>query len=155
MLRKTFKLSSLANLKHLYKLKWQIENEYNAVRLAYKEDGERYIEWAANLVESMNLGIPWVMCKQDNAPGNIINACNGRHCGDTFPGPKRPDMPSLWTENWTTQYVCNLFFCNNKYVCIRACISQFSSSLSHRLKTIYIICYIFLQVSSFWGSSNK
>ncbi|KAJ4898751.1 beta-galactosidase 14 [Raphanus sativus] len=82
----------------------QIENEYNAVRLAYKEDGERYIEWAANLVESMNLGIPWVMCKQDNAPGNIINACNGRHCGDTFPGPKRPDMPSLWTENWTTQF---------------------------------------------------
>lgn len=53
----------------------------------------------------MNLGIPWVMCKQDNAPGNIINACNGRHCGDTFPGPKRNDMPSLWTENWTTQYV--------------------------------------------------
>ncbi|KAF2532781.1 hypothetical protein F2Q70_00033641 [Brassica cretica] len=82
----------------------QIENEYNAVRLAYKENGERYIKWAANLVESMNLGIPWVMCKQDNAPGNIINACNGRHCGDTFPGPKRPDMPSLWTENWTTQF---------------------------------------------------
>ncbi|KAG7544451.1 Glycoside hydrolase 35 catalytic domain [Arabidopsis suecica] len=52
----------------------QIENEYNAVQLAYKENGERYIKWAANLVESMKLGIPWVMCKQNNAPGNLINA---------------------------------------------------------------------------------
>ncbi|EOA19142.1 hypothetical protein CARUB_v10007813mg, partial [Capsella rubella] len=82
----------------------QIENEYNAVQLAYKENGERYIKWAANLVESMNLGIPWVMCKQNDAPGNVINACNGRHCGDTFQGPNRHDKPSLWTENWTTQF---------------------------------------------------
>ncbi|KAG7618891.1 D-galactoside/L-rhamnose binding SUEL lectin domain [Arabidopsis thaliana x Arabidopsis arenosa] len=82
----------------------QIENEYNAVQLAYKENGEKYIKWAANLVESMNLGIPWVMCKQNDAPGNLINACNGRHCGDTFPGPNRHDKPSLWTENWTTQF---------------------------------------------------
>ncbi|VVB09607.1 unnamed protein product [Arabis nemorensis] len=82
----------------------QIENEYNAVQLAYKEDGERYIKWAADLVESLNLGIPWVMCKQNDAPGNVINACNGRHCGDTFKGPNRHDKPSLWTENWTTQF---------------------------------------------------
>ncbi|CAN8328842.1 unnamed protein product [Cochlearia groenlandica] len=82
----------------------QIENEYNAVQLAYKENGERYIKWAANLVESMNLGIPWVMCKQNDAPGSVINACNGRHCGDTFKGPNRHDKPSLWTENWTTQF---------------------------------------------------
>ncbi|XP_010446366.1 PREDICTED: beta-galactosidase 14-like [Camelina sativa] len=82
----------------------QIENEYNAVQLAYKENGERYIKWAANLVESMKLGIPWVMCKQNDAPDNVINACNGRHCGDTFKGPNRHDKPSLWTENWTTQF---------------------------------------------------
>ncbi|KAL1190208.1 Beta-galactosidase 14 [Cardamine amara subsp. amara] len=82
----------------------QIENEYNAVKLAYKENGERYIRWAGNLVESLNLGIPWVMCKQDDAPGTVINACNGRHCGDTFKGPNRHDKPSLWTENWTTQF---------------------------------------------------
>ncbi|KFK30461.1 hypothetical protein AALP_AA7G264100 [Arabis alpina] len=82
----------------------QIENEYNAVQLAYKENGERYIKWAADLVESLNLGIPWVMCKQNDAPGNVINACNGRHCGDTFKGPNRHDKPSLWTENWTTQF---------------------------------------------------
>ena len=34
-----------------------------------------------------------------------INACNGRHCGDTFPGPNKDNKPSMWTENWTTQWV--------------------------------------------------
>ncbi|GFQ01453.1 beta-galactosidase 14 [Phtheirospermum japonicum] len=33
-----------------------------------------------------------------------ISTCNGRQCGDTFPGPNGPDKPSLWTENWTAQY---------------------------------------------------
>ncbi|CAF1706391.1 unnamed protein product [Brassica oleracea var. botrytis] len=82
----------------------QIENEYSAVQRAYKNDGSNYIKWASKLVHSMNLGIPWVMCKQNDAPDPMINACNGRHCGDTFPGPNRDHKPSLWTENWTTQF---------------------------------------------------
>ncbi|CAN8229350.1 unnamed protein product [Cochlearia groenlandica] len=82
----------------------QIENEYSAVQRAYKQDGLNYIKWASNLVDSMNLGIPWVMCKQNDAPDPMINACNGRHCGDTFPGPNKENKPSLWTENWTTQF---------------------------------------------------
>ncbi|KAL0733187.1 hypothetical protein Bca4012_009397 [Brassica carinata] len=82
----------------------QIENEYSAVQRAYKKDGSNYIKWASKLVHSMNLGIPWVMCKQNDAPDPMINACNGRHCGDTFPGPNREHKPSLWTENWTTQF---------------------------------------------------
>lgn len=32
-----------------------------------------------------------------------INACNGRHCGDTFTGPNKPYKPAIWTENWTAQ----------------------------------------------------
>ncbi|XP_010489252.1 PREDICTED: beta-galactosidase 13-like [Camelina sativa] len=82
----------------------QIENEYSAVQRAYKEDGLKYIKWASKLVHSMDLGIPWVMCKQNDAPDPMINACNGRHCGDTFPGPNKDNKPSLWTENWTTQF---------------------------------------------------
>ncbi|KAL9840950.1 putative beta-galactosidase [Arabidopsis thaliana] len=82
----------------------QIENEYSAVQRAYKEDGLNYIKWASKLVHSMDLGIPWVMCKQNDAPDPMINACNGRHCGDTFPGPNKDNKPSLWTENWTTQF---------------------------------------------------
>ncbi|PSS12101.1 Beta-galactosidase [Actinidia chinensis var. chinensis] len=82
----------------------QIENEYNAVQLAYKELGTRYIQWAANMAVGLKTGVPWVMCKQKDAPDPIINTCNGRHCGDTFTGPNGPNKPSLWTENWTAQY---------------------------------------------------
>ncbi|KAK9286398.1 hypothetical protein L1049_014794 [Liquidambar formosana] len=82
----------------------QIENEYNAVQLAYREFGTRYVQWAGNMAVGLKTGVPWVMCKQKDAPGSVINTCNGRHCGDTFTGPNRPDKPSLWTENWTAQY---------------------------------------------------
>ncbi|XP_047327382.1 beta-galactosidase 13-like [Impatiens glandulifera] len=82
----------------------QIENEYNNVQLAYREKGASYIQWAANLALSFNVGVPWIMCKQKDAPGAVINTCNGRQCGDTFTGPNSPNKPSLWTENWTAQY---------------------------------------------------
>ncbi|XP_019071397.1 beta-galactosidase 13-like isoform X2 [Solanum lycopersicum] len=82
----------------------QIENEYNNVQLAYRENGLKYIQWAANMASSLYNGVPWIMCKQRDAPPHIINTCNGRHCGDTFTGPNGPNKPSLWTENWTAQY---------------------------------------------------
>ncbi|XP_027909930.1 beta-galactosidase 13-like [Vigna unguiculata] len=82
----------------------QIENEYNHIQRAYKEDGDKYVQWAANLAVSTNVGVPWIMCKQTDAPDPVINACNGRHCGDTFTGPNKPYKPFLWTENWTAQY---------------------------------------------------
>ncbi|GER42336.1 beta-galactosidase [Striga asiatica] len=69
-----------------------IENEYNNVQLAYKEAGQNYVKWAADLAVGLHNGVPW------------ISTCNGRQCGDTFPGPNGPDKPSLWTENWTAQY---------------------------------------------------
>ena len=82
----------------------QIENEYNNVQLAYKSMGTRYVEWAGNMAVGLKTGVPWVMCKQKDAPDPVINTCNGRNCGDTFTGPNRPNKPSLWTENWTAQY---------------------------------------------------
>ncbi|CAN0878842.1 Beta-galactosidase 14 [Linum grandiflorum] len=82
----------------------QIENEYNTVQLAYRELGDKYVQWAGNYAESLKVGVPWVMCKQRDAPDPVINACNGRQCGDTFPGPNKPHKPSLWTENWTAQF---------------------------------------------------
>lgn len=82
----------------------QIENEYNNIQHAYKEMGARYVQWAGNMALSQNIGVPWIMCKQKDAPGAVINTCNGRHCGDTFTGPNHPSKPSLWTENWTAQY---------------------------------------------------
>ncbi|KAL9238396.1 hypothetical protein vseg_012824 [Gypsophila vaccaria] len=83
----------------------QIENEYDHVRGAFREGAaERYIKWAGNMASAQGTGVPWLMCKQKDAPGEVINTCNGRHCGETFDGPNAPHKPSLWTENWTTQF---------------------------------------------------
>ncbi|KHN33673.1 Beta-galactosidase 13 [Glycine soja] len=82
----------------------QIENEYNHIQLAYEEKGDSYVQWAANMAVATDIGVPWLMCKQRDAPDPVINACNGRHCGDTFAGPNKPYKPAIWTENWTAQY---------------------------------------------------
>lgn len=106
----------------------QIENEYNNVQLAYREDGVKYIKWAGDMAVEQYNGVPWIMCKQKNAPDSVvcirlhelrsvdnepdlilkfehfqISTCNGRKCADTFAGPNGPNKPSLWTENWTAQ----------------------------------------------------
>ncbi|CAH9100904.1 unnamed protein product [Cuscuta europaea] len=82
----------------------QIENEYGNVQQAYREEGKKYIKWAADMAVGLYNEIPWIMCKQKDAPNNVISACNGRQCADTFQGPNGADKPSLWTENWTAQY---------------------------------------------------
>ncbi|GAB4853176.1 hypothetical protein Ancab_017363 [Ancistrocladus abbreviatus] len=82
----------------------QIENEYDHVKAAFKASGESYVKWAGEFAISLGTGVPWVMCKAKNAPGDVINACNGRNCADTFHGPNAPTKPKLWTENWTAQF---------------------------------------------------
>ncbi|XP_043714479.1 beta-galactosidase 13-like [Telopea speciosissima] len=82
----------------------QIENEYNTIQPAFKESGTQYIHWAAKMAVNLKTGVPWMMCKQMDAPDPVINSCNGRNCGDTFPGPNKHYKPFLWTENWTAQY---------------------------------------------------
>ncbi|CAA6663225.1 unnamed protein product [Spirodela intermedia] len=82
----------------------QIENEYNNVALAYEEEGKNYVQWAGKMAVGLETGVPWVMCKQTDAPDPVISSCNGRNCGDTFTGQNKPNKPILWTENWTAQY---------------------------------------------------
>ncbi|CAK8567384.1 unnamed protein product [Lathyrus sativus] len=82
----------------------QIENEYGNIERAFQENGLAYIHWAAQMAVGLQTGVPWVMCKQDNAPDPVINTCNGMQCGTTFKGPNSPNKPSLWTENWTSFY---------------------------------------------------
>lgn len=82
----------------------QIENEYGMVQKAFGEKGKAYLQWTAKLAVELDTGVPWVMCKQDDAPDPVINACNGRRCGETFAGPNSPNKPAIWTENWTTSY---------------------------------------------------
>lgn len=35
--------------------------------------GKAYTKWAAEMAESLKAGVPWVMCKQDDAPGDVVS----------------------------------------------------------------------------------
>ncbi|PUZ65878.1 hypothetical protein GQ55_3G260700 [Panicum hallii var. hallii] len=83
----------------------QIENEYEMVEPAFGSSGQRYVSWAAAMAVNLQTGVPWTMCKQNDAPDPVINTCNGLICGETFVGPNSADKPALWTENWTSRYL--------------------------------------------------
>ncbi|KAL0360263.1 UNVERIFIED_CONTAM: Beta-galactosidase 16 [Sesamum radiatum] len=83
---------------------FKIENEYQNVEKAFHDRGPSYVRWAAAMAVGLETGVPWVMCKQDDAPDPVINACNGMRCGETFVGPNSPNKPAIWTENWTHFY---------------------------------------------------
>ncbi|KAF8388821.1 hypothetical protein HHK36_025501 [Tetracentron sinense] len=77
----------------------QIENEYGPMEYEIGARGESYTKWAAEMAVGLGTGVPWVMCKQDDAPDPIINACNGFYC-DWF-SPNKAYKPKMWTEAWT------------------------------------------------------
>ncbi|CAN6337527.1 unnamed protein product [Urochloa humidicola] len=83
----------------------QIENEYQMVEPAFGSSGQRYVSWAAAMAVNLQTGVPWTMCKQNDAPDPVINTCNGLICGETFVGPNSANKPALWTENWTSCYL--------------------------------------------------
>lgn len=75
----------------------QIENEYGNIEQYYGNDGKKYAQWAADLVKSMNTGLPIAMCQQQGVVG-VIETCNGFYCD-----PHDPDLsyPSIFTEAWS------------------------------------------------------
>ncbi|XP_065047483.1 beta-galactosidase-like [Musa acuminata AAA Group] len=77
----------------------QIENEYSIQEYYDGAAAKNYLSWAAQMAVGLNTGVPWVMCKQDDAPDPVINACNGFYC-DYF-SPNKPYKPTMWTEAWT------------------------------------------------------
>ncbi|KAK8529960.1 hypothetical protein V6N12_060723 [Hibiscus sabdariffa] len=77
----------------------QIENEYEPESKSFGPAGEAYVKWAAKMAVGLNTGVPWVMCKEYDAPDPVINTCNGYYC-DNF-APNKPYKPTLWTEAWT------------------------------------------------------
>ncbi|KAK4430888.1 Beta-galactosidase 15 [Sesamum alatum] len=77
----------------------QIENEYGNVIASYGDAGKAYMNWCANMAQSLDIGVPWIMCQQNDAPSSVINTCNGWYC-DQFT-PNNPNSPKMWTENWT------------------------------------------------------
>ncbi|CAL9191724.1 unnamed protein product [Musa hybrid cultivar] len=83
---------------HLISATDQIENEYGDIEAVYGDGGRSYSRWAANMALSQNIGVPWIMCQQYDAPDNVINTCNSFYC-DQFK-PSSANKPKFWTENW-------------------------------------------------------
>ncbi|XP_022888073.1 beta-galactosidase 15-like [Olea europaea var. sylvestris] len=77
----------------------QIENEYGNVISSYGDAGKAYLNWCASMAESLDVGVPWIMCQESDAPEPMLNTCNGYYC-DQFT-PDNPNTPKIWTENWT------------------------------------------------------
>ncbi|PSS18059.1 Beta-galactosidase [Actinidia chinensis var. chinensis] len=77
----------------------QIENEYGPMEYELGAPAKAYTKWAAQMAVGLGTGVPWVMCKQDDAPDPIINTCNGFYC-DYF-WPNKAYKPKMWTEAWT------------------------------------------------------
>ncbi|XP_020534473.1 beta-galactosidase 9 isoform X3 [Jatropha curcas] len=80
----------------------QIENEYGNIEHSIGPGGKEYVKWAAKMALGLGAGVPWVMCRQTDAPENIIDACNEYYC-DGYK-PNSPKKPIIWTEDWDGWY---------------------------------------------------
>lgn len=58
---------------------WQIENEYGPLEYEVGQPGKAYTQWAAKMAVGLGTGVPWVMCKQDDAPDPIVS-CHSLFC---------------------------------------------------------------------------
>uniref|UniRef100_A0A6N2N6L2 Beta-galactosidase n=1 Tax=Salix viminalis TaxID=40686 RepID=A0A6N2N6L2_SALVM len=85
----------------------QIENEYGVQSKLFGVVGYNYMTWAADMAIQTGTGVPWVMCKEEDAPDPVINTCNGFYC-DSFT-PNKPYKPTIWTEAWTGWYAHCMF----------------------------------------------
>ncbi|WVZ89352.1 LOW QUALITY PROTEIN: hypothetical protein U9M48_035772 [Paspalum notatum var. saurae] len=80
----------------------QIENEYGNIQDLYGQAGKRYMQWAAQMALALDTGVPWVMCRQTDAPEQILDTCNAFYC-DGFK-PNSYTKPAIWTEDWDGWY---------------------------------------------------
>ncbi|KAK8995912.1 hypothetical protein V6N11_076166 [Hibiscus sabdariffa] len=51
----------------------------------YGDGAKRYVTWAAKMAVSQNIGVPWIMCQQDDAPDPVYHG--GTNFGRTSGGP--------------------------------------------------------------------
>jgi hypothetical protein len=79
----------------------QVENEYGSMENFYP-DHALYISWAVDYMKAKDLGIPTIMCVQDDAPSSVINTCNGFYCDNWIENHNQnfPNQPNFWTELW-------------------------------------------------------
>ncbi|KAL9269014.1 Beta-galactosidase 15-like protein [Drosera capensis] len=83
------------------KIVYLVKHSKLSASQAYGQGGVQYINWCANMAESMDISVPWIMCQQCNAPDPIINTCNSWYC-DQFK-PKNDKILKIWTgwfQDW-------------------------------------------------------
>jgi len=39
---------------------------------SYGEEGKAYMKWCASMAHSLDIGVPWLMCQQDDAPEPMV-----------------------------------------------------------------------------------
>ncbi|KAI9346972.1 glycosyl hydrolases family 35-domain-containing protein [Obelidium mucronatum] len=80
----------------------QIENEYGNIEDAMGPRGSKYIQWAGEYANSLNAGVPWVMCRQTNVP-SVLNTENGYYADNWIDGHHKrfPNQPAIVSELWT------------------------------------------------------
>lgn len=44
---------------------------------SYGAAGQRYVQWAASMAQSLDAGVPWIMCQQPEAPDSIVRHLTG------------------------------------------------------------------------------
>lgn len=80
----------------------QIENEYGPIEWEIGAPGKAYTKWFTQMAVGLKTGVPWIMCKQEDAPDPMIDTCNGFYC-ENFK-PHNPRNPKMFTELWTAWY---------------------------------------------------
>lgn len=83
----------------------QVENEYANVAKRYGADGQRYLEWMADVAKRLGVEVPIIMC-EGGAEG-AIDTVNGFSISDERLREFRerhPAMPIIWTEFWPGWY---------------------------------------------------
>lgn len=50
----------------------QVENEYGPMESVMGGGAKPYASWAAKMAIGTGAGVPWVMCKQDDAPDPVV-----------------------------------------------------------------------------------
>ena len=59
-------------LRHCYDCP-QIENEFGPQEWDQGAPAKAYTAWAAKMAVDLDTGIPWIMCKQDDAPDPVVS----------------------------------------------------------------------------------
>ena len=53
-----------------------MENEYKPEETLFGPTGVNYMNWDAQMAVGIDTGVPWVMCKQDNALEPVVSYIN-------------------------------------------------------------------------------